>query len=82
MKVEFALKPLLDPKSIILFEAFSTKNSKRKVGRLIRTIDLEVWRTVKFTSAFLLRKIVLFFILQSKGGQRSGNLVVYHPSQS
>jgi hypothetical protein len=39
MKVEFALKPLLDLMSIILFEASSTENSKGKVGRLIPLID-------------------------------------------
>ena len=42
MNVETALKPLLDPKSIILFEACSTENSKGKAGRLIRAIDLKV----------------------------------------
>jgi hypothetical protein len=43
MKVEFALKPLLDlVMSIILFEAFSTENSKGKAGRLIRNIDIKI----------------------------------------
>jgi len=42
MNVESALKPLLDPESIILFEACSTENSKGKAGRLIRRIDLKV----------------------------------------
>jgi hypothetical protein len=53
MKVEFALKPLLDLMSIILwfdrahqpFEAFSTENSKGKVGRLIRTLDIKILQT-------------------------------------
>jgi hypothetical protein len=42
MKVEFALKPLLDLMSIILFEAFSTENSKGKAGRLIRNIEIKL----------------------------------------
>ena len=42
MKVESALKPLLDPKSIILSEACSTKNSKGKAGKLIPLIDLNI----------------------------------------
>ena len=42
MKVESALKPLLDLVSIILFEACSTENSKGKVGRLIPPIDLKI----------------------------------------
>gem|GEM_PF-4166246 len=44
MKAESALNPLLDLLSIILFEACSAKNSKEKVGRLIRQIDLDVWQ--------------------------------------
>jgi hypothetical protein len=39
MKVESALKPLLDLLSIILFEACSTENSKGKAGRLIHKIE-------------------------------------------
>ena len=63
MKVESALKPLLDPKSIILFEACSTENSNGKGGRLIPPIDLKILFGAWFTSAFLLRKIILFFSL-------------------
>jgi hypothetical protein len=67
MNVETALKPLLDPKSIILFEACSTENSKGKAGRLIREIDLKVLQAGKFTSALLFEKYTLFFIILSKG---------------
>jgi len=67
MNVETALKPLLDPKSIILFEACSTENSKGKVGRLIRAIDLKVLQAGKFTSAFLFEKLIILFIILSKG---------------
>jgi len=67
MNVETALKPLLDPKSIILFEACSTENSKGKVGRLIRAIDLKVLQAGKFTSAFLFEKLIIFIIILSKG---------------
>ena len=67
MNVETALKPLLDPKSIILFEACSTENSKGKGGRLIRAIDLKVLQAGKFTSAFLFEKLIIFFIILSKG---------------
>jgi hypothetical protein len=67
MNVETALKPLLDLLSIILFEACSTENSKWKVGRLIREIDLKVLQAGKFTSAFRSEKLIIFFIILSKG---------------
>jgi hypothetical protein len=67
MNVETALKPLLDLVSIILFEACSTENSKGKAGRLIRAIDLKVLQAGKFTSAFLSEKLVILFIILSKG---------------
>jgi hypothetical protein len=53
MKVESALKPLLDLMSIILFEACSTENSKEKAGRLIPLMDLK--------SCFANRSLPLFF---------------------
>jgi hypothetical protein len=71
MKVEIALKPLPDLVSIILFEAFSTENSKGKNGRLIRLKDLKILLGRKFTSAFLSEKyndvFVDLFIGVSKG---------------
>jgi hypothetical protein len=67
MNVETALKPLLDLASIILFEACSTENSKWKGGRLIRAIDLKVLQAGKFTSALLSEKLIIFFIILSKG---------------
>jgi hypothetical protein len=77
MKVENALKPLLDPKSIILFEACSTENSKGKGGRLIRQIDLNVLQAGQFTSSFLSEKYILFFlicfILLTKGKRGCGS---------
>jgi hypothetical protein len=64
MKVECALKPLLDLMSIILFEAFSTENSKGKAGRLIRSIDLKILQELSFTSAFLSEKYDVNFMRQ------------------
>jgi hypothetical protein len=70
VNVETALKSLLDPASIILFEACSTENSKGKAGRLIRAIDLKVLQAGKFTSAFLFEKLIILIIILSKGGRR------------
>jgi len=53
MKVEAALKPLLDHKSIILFEACSTENSKGKGGRLIRSIDRKSCKADRSLPLFL-----------------------------